>query len=129
MPKPPRLDRARRSAPVNSIGWPHARARAVADFGGGGFLFRDYQIGDGADLLRGEVGGRCQSHPGSIDRGVESPVNSIGWPHARARAVADLAAADFYFAIIRSATGRTCCVVGMEHRNAAAARRSPRLRL
>ena len=34
-------------------------------------------------------------------------------PHARARAVADLAAADFYFAIIRSATGRTCCVVGV----------------
>ena len=40
---------------------------------GGGFLFRDYQIGDGADLLRGEVAGRCQSHPGSIDRGVEPP--------------------------------------------------------
>ena len=42
---------------------------------------------------------------------MESPVYSIGWRHARARAVADSAAADFYFAIIRSATGRTCCVV------------------
>ena len=31
-----------------------------------------------------------------------TPVNSIAWPHARARAVPDLAAADFYFAIIRS---------------------------
>jgi hypothetical protein len=42
---------------------------------------------------------------------IAPPVNSIGWPHARARAVADSAAADFYFAIIRSATGLTCCVV------------------
>src|SRR5579872_4247748 len=47
------------------------------------------------ELLRGEVGGRCQSRPVSIDRGVEAPVNSIDWPHARARAVADSAAADF----------------------------------
>ena len=45
------------------------------------------------------------------DQWKRAPVNSIGWPHARARAVADSAAADFYFAIIRSATGRTCCVV------------------
>ena len=57
---------------------------------------------DGSDPRRGEVGGRCQSHPGSIDGGVEPPVYSIGWPHARARAVVDSAAADFYFAIIRS---------------------------
>ena len=34
-----------------------------------------------------------------------SPVYLIGWPHARARAVAVSVAADFYFAIIRSATG------------------------
>ena len=44
--------------------------------------------------------GMMPSHPAA-------PVNSIGWPHARARAVTDSAAADFYFAIIRSATGRT----------------------
>ena len=41
------------------------------------------------------------------DQRKSAPVNSIGWPHARARAVADLVAVDFYFAIIRSATGRT----------------------
>ena len=54
------------------LNWLASRARkGSGGFGGGGFLFRDYQIGDGADLLRGEVAGRCQSHPGSIDRGVE----------------------------------------------------------
>ena len=36
------------------------------------------------------------------DQWKSAPVNSIGWPHARARAVMDSAAADFYFAIIRS---------------------------
>ena len=54
------------------------------------------------------------SYPAKVVAGkilVAAPVNSIGWPHARARAVADSAAADFYFAIIRSATGRTCGVV------------------
>ena len=71
MPKPPRLDRRRRRAP-GLLNWLASRAReGSGGFGGGGFLFRDYQIGDGSDLLRGEVGGRCQSHPGSIDRGVE----------------------------------------------------------
>ena len=46
-----------------------------------------------------------------LQRAHSPPVNSIGWPHARARAVADSAAADFHFAIIRSATGRTHGVV------------------
>jgi hypothetical protein len=32
---------------------------------------------------------------------LRTPVNLICWPHARARAVVDSAAADFYFAIIR----------------------------
>ena len=57
----------------------------------------------GADELPGHrqaAASKAQRHPDG------SPVYSIGWPHARARAVADLAAADFYFAIIRSATGR-----------------------
>ena len=58
--------------PVNSIGGPRAPREGGGGFAGGGFLFRDYQIGDGSDLLRGEVGGRHQSHPGSIDRGVET---------------------------------------------------------
>jgi len=40
-------------SPVNSIGWPHAARKGSGGFGRGGFLFRDYQIGDGADLLRG----------------------------------------------------------------------------
>ena len=71
MPTPPRLDRRRRRAP-GLPNWLASRAReGSGGFGRGGFLFRDYQIGDGADLLRGEIGGRCQSHPGSIDRGVE----------------------------------------------------------
>jgi hypothetical protein len=42
---------------------------------------------------------------GALQRCVKAPhtpVYSIGWPHARARAVTDSAAADFYFAIIRS---------------------------
>ena len=94
------------------LNWLASRAReGSGGFGCGGFLFRDYQIGDEADPRRGEIGGRRQSHPGSIERGVEPPVYSIGWPHARARAVADSAAADFYFAIIRSATRRTHGVV------------------
>src|SRR5665213_1576285 len=54
-------------------GEPACRAReGCGGFAGGGFLFRDYQIGDGSELLRGEVGGRRQSHPGSIDGGVET---------------------------------------------------------
>jgi hypothetical protein len=58
--------------PPGQLNWLASRARkGSGGFGCGGFLFRDYQIGDGADLLRGEVAGRCQSHPGSIDRGVE----------------------------------------------------------
>ena len=36
------------------------------------------------------------------DQWKSAPVYSIGWRHTRARAVADSAAADFYFAIIRS---------------------------
>ena len=107
-----RLSDRRRGGGPGLLNWLASRAReGGGGFGGGGFLFRDYQIDDGSDPRRGEVGGRCQSHPGSIDGGVEPPVNSIGWPHARARAVVDSAAADFYFAIIRSATGRTYGVV------------------
>ena len=53
------------------------RARGQWRIGRGGFLFRDYQIGDEADPRRGEIGGRRQSHPGSIDGGVESPFTLI----------------------------------------------------
>ena len=56
-------------------------------------------------------GGRASYLVNRFNAGSATPVNSICWPHARARAVSDSAAADFYFAIIRSATGRTCCVV------------------
>ena len=60
------------------------RARGQWRIRCGGFLFRDYQIGDGSDLLRGEVGGRCQSHPGSIDRGVEPRLTQlVGLTRAR----------------------------------------------
>ena len=58
-------------APVNSIGGPHARARAVVDSPAVDFYFAIIRSATGLDLLRGEVGGRRQSHPGSIDRGVE----------------------------------------------------------
>ncbi len=40
-----------------------------------------------------------------------APVNSIGWPHTRARAVVDSAAADFIFRDYQITPGRTCCVV------------------
>jgi hypothetical protein len=62
-----------------------SRAReGCGGFAGGGFLFRDYQIGDGSELLRGEVGGRRQSRPGSIDGGVVSSFTLIA-RHSRAR--------------------------------------------
>ena len=46
--KPYRPDNLAEQTPVNSIGWPHARAKGSGGFGCGGFLFRDYQIGDGS---------------------------------------------------------------------------------
>ena len=52
---------------------------------------------------RGHTGaGGGDRGDGGVIAWKRAPVYSIGWPHARARAVADLAAADFYFAIIRS---------------------------
>jgi hypothetical protein len=45
--------------------------------------------------------GMMTADDGAAERRGAIPVNSIGWPHARARAVADSPAADFYFAIIR----------------------------
>ena len=46
MPKPPRLDRRRRSPGL--LNWLASRAReGGGGFGGGGFLFRDYQITTG----------------------------------------------------------------------------------
>ena len=53
----------------------------------------------------------AESSAPTIDSAPSALVNSMCWPHARARAVSDSPAADFFFAIIRSATGRTCCVV------------------
>ena len=78
------------------LNWLASRAReGGGGFAGGGFLFRDYQIGDGSDLLRGEVGGRRQSHPGSIDRGVEPwwprSLGSGGVSDQPARSTADSA--------------------------------------
>ena len=47
MPKPPRLDRRRRRVP-GLLNWLASRAReGGGGFGGGGFLFRDYQITTG----------------------------------------------------------------------------------
>ena len=94
----PALDRSRRRSPLTSlVAHPRARERSGAIAGGGEFLFREYH--GGAAQLRGRV----RSTP-ALDRSRRRapPVNSIGWPHARARAVVDSAAADFYFAIIRS---------------------------
>ena len=57
---------------------------------------------DGPDPRRGEVRGRSQSHPGSIDGGVEPRLTQlVGLTRARGRWW-NSAAADFYFAIIRS---------------------------
>ena len=77
--------KAQRHRVPGLLNWLASRAReGSGGFGGGGFLFRDYQIGDGADLPRGEVGGRCQSHPGSIDRGADPPlIQLVGVTRAR----------------------------------------------
>ena len=87
--------KAQRHRVPGLLNWLASRAReGSGGFGGGGFLFRDYQIGGGLDLLRGEVAGRCQSHPGSIDRGVEPPLVLLAAkPRVRERAAAITAAA------------------------------------
>ena len=70
MPKPPRLiDRGVEPRLTQLVGLTRAR--------GQWWIRRRWisisRLSDRrrADLLRGEVGGRRQSHPGSIDRGVE----------------------------------------------------------
>ena len=107
-----RLSDRRRGGGPGLLNWLASRARE----GGGGFRRRRISISrlsdhDGSDPRRGEVGGRCQSHPGSIDGGVEPRLTQlVGLTRARGRWWIS-AAVDFYFAIIRSATGLTCCVV------------------
>ena len=75
MPKPPRLDRPRRRDPGLLNWWilaSRAREGSARDTRRRRISpFRDYQIGDGSGLLRGQVV-ILQSHPGSIDRGVRT---------------------------------------------------------
>ena len=69
------------------------------------FRFSKFRCGpiDGARALElFAATGSLHIGAGRDRTGRGAPVYSIGWRHARARAVADSAAADFYFAIIRS---------------------------
>ena len=84
MPKPPRLDRRRRPWPrlTQLVGL--TRARGQWRIRRRRISFSRLSDHDGSDLLRGEVGGRCQSHPGSIDRGVEPRLTQlVGLTRAR----------------------------------------------
>ena len=62
-------------------------------------------------LVLVELPGRTASSAPRSNGTGDPLVNSIGCPHTRARAVVDLAAADFFFGDYQIATGRTCCVV------------------
>jgi hypothetical protein len=69
------------------------------------FRFSKFRCGpiDGARALELLAAtGSLHIGAGRDRTGRGAPVDSIGWPHARARAVADSLAADFYFAMIRS---------------------------
>ena len=110
MPKPPRLDRRRRRAP-GLLNWlASARARAVVDSAAADFYFAIIRSTTGR--THGVVSrGRCQSHPGSIDGGVEDP-GLLNWLASRAReGGGEFGGGGFLFRDYQITTGRTHGVV------------------